>query len=127
MTSRLPLPEPGPEAASSWVTEHLGDLAGDAAPPSRRYRGGQRAADAALAAYDVAGYAARRNEVWPAERRGASGNAFNAWSETTLRKGVGMGIRWYSIAGPIRLDIAWAIDEQDKPWRLHFTIGSPLL
>jgi translocation and assembly module TamA len=56
-----------------------------------------------------------------------AGNAFNDWSNTTLKKGVGLGIRWYSIAGPIRLDIAQAIDEPGNPWRLHFTIGSPLL
>ncbi|HAN70043.1 MAG TPA: deoxyribodipyrimidine photolyase [Actinobacteria bacterium] len=35
--------------------------------------GGQQAADVALAAFDVAGYAAARNEVWPVARRGASG------------------------------------------------------
>ena len=36
------------------------------------FTGGQAAADAALAAFDVTGYADRRNEVWPPERRGAS-------------------------------------------------------
>jgi outer membrane translocation and assembly module TamA len=38
-----------------------------------------------------------------------------------------VGIRWYSIAGPIRIDVAQARDFTDKPWRLHFTIGVPLL
>ena len=55
------------------------------------------------------------------------GNAFNDWSDYELRKGVGVGIRWYSIAGPIRLDIAQGLDLPDKPWRIHFTIGTPLL
>lgn len=55
------------------------------------------------------------------------GNAFNDWSEPSLKTGVGVGIRWYSIAGPIRLDIARALDFTDKPWRMHFTIGTPLL
>jgi translocation and assembly module TamA len=55
------------------------------------------------------------------------GNAFNDWSEPSLKTGVGVGIRWYSIAGPIRLDMARALDFKDKPWRIHFTIGSPLL
>ena len=55
------------------------------------------------------------------------GNAFNDWSEPSLKTGVGVGIRWYSIAGPIRLDVAQAVDFKDKPWRLHFTIGTPLL
>ena len=35
-------------------------------------RGGQGAADAALQAYDVRGYARRRNNVWPVTTRGAS-------------------------------------------------------
>lgn len=55
------------------------------------------------------------------------GNAFNDWSTPELKRGVGFGIRWYSIAGPIRVDIAQALDLIDKPWRLHFTIGTPLL
>ncbi|MDH4000484.1 MAG: BamA/TamA family outer membrane protein [Xanthomonadales bacterium] len=55
------------------------------------------------------------------------GNAFNDWDRLKLKKGVGLGIRWYSIAGPIRLDFANAIDEPGKPWRIHFTIGTPLL
>jgi translocation and assembly module TamA len=66
-------------------------------------------------------------ESWSVAAFLDAGTAFNDWSAATLRKGVGMGIRWYSIAGPIRLDFARAIDEQGKPWRLHFTIGSPLL
>ena len=40
-------------------------------PPVGR-SGRPTAADAALAAFDVAGYAAGRNEVWPESRRGAS-------------------------------------------------------
>jgi len=55
------------------------------------------------------------------------GNAFNDWSSPNLKKGIGIGIRWYSIAGPIRIDVAQAIDIAGKPWRLHFTIGTPLL
>jgi translocation and assembly module TamA len=55
------------------------------------------------------------------------GNAFNDWSNPELKKGVGVGLRWYSIAGPIRVDVAQALDLIDKPWRLHFTIGTPLL
>lgn len=86
----LPLPPsvdglPDRPGVAAWVAEHLGDLVsgdsaasrGDAArhsaasaPPPR---GGQQAADAALAGFDPSGYAARRNEVWPADRRGASG------------------------------------------------------
>lgn len=55
------------------------------------------------------------------------GNAFNDWSEPELKLGIGVGIRWYSIAGPIRFDVAQARDFDDKPWRIHITIGTPLL
>lgn len=55
------------------------------------------------------------------------GNAFNDWKDPNLHKGVGVGIRWYSIAGPIRVDVAQAIDFENKPWRIHITIGTPLL
>lgn len=71
----LPVPPPdtaGPTAAADWVREHLGDLCHDEPAASPAFRGGQPAADAALAALDVTGYARRRSEVWPPERRGAS-------------------------------------------------------
>ena len=55
------------------------------------------------------------------------GNAFNQWTHPELRKGAGLGIRWYSIAGPISVDVAQAMDQTGKPWRIHFTIGTPLL
>jgi translocation and assembly module TamA len=56
-----------------------------------------------------------------------TGNAFNDWSHPELKTGIGVGIRWYSIAGPIQIDVAQALDFQGKPWRLHFTMGTPLL
>ena len=55
------------------------------------------------------------------------GNAFNDWEKPELRKGAGIGFRWYSIAGPIRVDFARALDIDNSPWRVHFTIGTPLL
>ena len=55
------------------------------------------------------------------------GNAFNDWGKVDLKKGAGVGIRWYSIAGPIRVDVAQGLDHPDKPWLIHFTIGTPLL
>jgi translocation and assembly module TamA len=38
-----------------------------------------------------------------------------------------VGLRWYSIVGAIRLDVAQALDFTGEPWRIHFTIGTPLL
>ena len=55
------------------------------------------------------------------------GNAFNDWDDPDLKRGIGVGIRWYSIAGEIRVDVAQAQDFDGKPWRLHITIGTPLL
>lgn len=43
-----------------------------------------------------------------------------------LKQSVGIGIRWISPIGSIRLDLAQAIDEPNKPWRLHLTLGPDL-
>lgn len=55
------------------------------------------------------------------------GNAFNSWSDPDLRQGVGVGIRWYSIAGAVRVDYAKALDLKGEPWQIHFTIGASVL
>lgn len=73
MTPLPALPDAHDRAAIvSWVSRHLGDLCCDEVAASPTFRGGQAAADAALDAFEVAGYAARRNEVRPVSRRGAS-------------------------------------------------------
>lgn len=64
---------------------------------------------------------------WSAALFADIGNAFNDWSDPQLKLGIGAGVRWYSIAGPIRIDVARAMDFEGRPWRLHFTIGTPLL
>jgi translocation and assembly module TamA len=66
-------------------------------------------------------------ENWSAAVFVDVGNAFNDWAEPKLKLGAGVGLRWYSIAGPIRIDIAQGMDLEGKPWRVHFTIGTPLL
>ena len=55
------------------------------------------------------------------------GNAFNEWHEENLKKGAGVGLRWYSIAGPISLDVAQALSYDGHPWSINFSIGTPLL
>jgi translocation and assembly module TamA len=55
------------------------------------------------------------------------GNAFNDWSDPKLKRGIGAGIRWYSVIGPVQLDIAQALDDAGQPLRIHFTIGTRLL
>jgi translocation and assembly module TamA len=54
------------------------------------------------------------------------GNAFTNASDASLAAGLGVGIRWISPVGPIRVDLASAVSEPGKPLRLHLTIGSPL-
>jgi len=70
----LAAPAAGAQPAVDFVREHLAHLVLEEAPDigASSIRGGQRAADGALAAYDVAGYASKRNEVAPVDRRGAS-------------------------------------------------------
>jgi deoxyribodipyrimidine photo-lyase len=75
MTAPVALPTPRVGEEVAWVADHLGHVLADpdgVVHRSPSFRGGQRAADAALAAFDVAGYAGSRNEVWPETRRGAS-------------------------------------------------------
>jgi len=71
MTS-LPSPVLGRVTAEAFVAQHLSHLACDGVRGSGSFAGGQLAADSALAAFDITGYATRRNEVYPPSRRGAS-------------------------------------------------------
>lgn len=66
-------------------------------------------------------------ETWSLAAFYDVGNAFNDWSETDLKQGAGVGLRWYTIAGAVRLDVASALDLPGDPWRIHFTLGVPLL
>jgi translocation and assembly module TamA len=53
-----------------------------------------------------------------------SGSAYD--DEPTFFTGVGMGIRWYSPVGPIRVDVAHPLDDPSRQWRLYITIGPDL-
>ncbi len=53
------------------------------------------------------------------------GNSGMAWS-MSWKQTYGIGVRWLSPIGPVRLDVAQAVDEPNKPWRLHLTIGPDL-
>ncbi len=106
MSTLLPIPEPSRRGALAFVGEHLDGLFSGPLTGSERYRGGQEAADAALEAFDVAGYARRRNEVWPTPLRGASGLS------PYIRHGLlSLAEVWESVgAGPIA-DVAKFRDE----------------
>lgn len=72
-------------------------------------------------------YEYRVGENWSLAAFFDVGNAFNDWNERKLKRGAGVGFRWYTLIGPIQIDIAQALDDIDTPWRVHFTIGTRLL
>jgi translocation and assembly module TamA len=51
------------------------------------------------------------------------GNAFNDASSIDASSGAGVGIRWASPVGMVRVDVASALSEDGNPWRLHITFG----
>ncbi|QXH49382.1 autotransporter assembly complex protein TamA [Pseudomonas fakonensis] len=53
------------------------------------------------------------------------GNSFNSLELPSLKTGVGIGVRWVSPVGPLRLDLARALDD-DGGLRLHFSMGPEL-
>ncbi len=52
------------------------------------------------------------------------GNAFDNLGDP-LKTGVGVGVRWVSPVGPIRLDVARGLDEPEN-FRIHFSMGPEL-
>lgn len=53
------------------------------------------------------------------------GDAFN--DEPDFKHGTGVGIRWESPVGPIRLDFAWGLDAvPGDEFKIHFTLGPEL-
>jgi translocation and assembly module TamA len=53
------------------------------------------------------------------------GDAFND-THIKMSTGVGIGVRWYSPVGPIRLDFAHPLDDPDKDFRIHISLGPDL-
>lgn len=121
----LPPPPAGDvDGVARWVWEHLGDLTRDPVAPSPAFRGGQRAADAALAGFEVAGYARRRSEVWPPERRGASRLS------PYIRHGlIDLPRAWDAVAGGPSRDVGRFRDEllwQEYARHLYARLGARL-
>lgn len=54
-----------------------------------------------------------------------AGNAFSQLNDFELKESVGVGVRWLSPIGPIRVDLASALDNDNK-LRLHITMGPDL-
>ncbi|WP_241729880.1 autotransporter assembly complex protein TamA [Pseudomonas sp. SST3] len=53
------------------------------------------------------------------------GNAFNSLELPSLKSSVGLGVRWVSPVGPIRVDLAHPLDGEGGV-RLHFSMGPEL-
>ena len=54
-----------------------------------------------------------------------TGNAFDDFGDE-LETGAGIGVRWESPVGLLRVDIASAVSREDNPLRLHITLGPDL-
>jgi len=54
------------------------------------------------------------------------GNAFNSTGDLRLAQGAGVGLRYYTVAGPIRVDVARQINVDDPKFQLHVSLGFAL-
>lgn len=64
-------------------------------------------------------------ERWSVAFFADTGNAFDD-SNIDLHTGIGIGARWQSPLGPIRIDIARPLDGLDRDLRLHINLGPDL-
>jgi translocation and assembly module TamA len=54
------------------------------------------------------------------------GNAFNSFRDADLAQGAGLGIRYYTPVGPIKVDLARQIGTPEPVFRLHLSFGFTL-
>jgi translocation and assembly module TamA len=52
-----------------------------------------------------------------------AGNAFDRLTDFTLYKGAGIGVRYYTKIGGIRLDLARQVGVSHPGYRVHLTVG----
>lgn len=64
-------------------------------------------------------------EQWAVAAFVDNGSAFNG-SDPDFSTGVGVGLRWYSPVGPVRLDLAHPLDDPDRNLRIHVSLGLDL-
>jgi translocation and assembly module TamA len=126
------------EVGGNWTNEYTN------VPPSLRYFAG---GDQSVRGYDYqslsptnsdgdkiggryqlavsAEYQYALTDKWRVATFVDQGNAFNSLELPSLKSSVGMGVRWVSPVGPIRVDVAHALND-DGGVRLHFSMGPEL-
>lgn len=52
-----------------------------------------------------------------------TGNAFNL-NSISFKTGAGLGIRWYSPIGPVRVDFALPLNDSNSSFHIHFAAGA---
>lgn len=55
-----------------------------------------------------------------------AGNAMSGFRLSDVEQGAGVGVRWLSPIGLIRVDGAWAVSRPGTPFRIHFSLGPDL-
>ena len=131
---------PRTQLGATWQKDPLTDL-----PPSLRfYAGGDRSVRGytyqSLGPKDSEGnviggkhlfvasleveYSITRN--WSMAAFYDVGNAFNSLDELRLAQGAGLGVRYYTPAGPVRVDVARQINVDHPGYQLHISIGFAL-
>ncbi len=65
------------------------------------------------------------NDKWAGAAFYDVGNAMDSFADK-LERGAGLGIRWRSPVGPVRIDLATAVSRDNHPLRLHISIGPDL-
>jgi len=131
---------PRTQVGATWQKDPLTDI-----PPSLRfYAGGDRSVRGytyqSLGPQDSEGnviggkhlfvasleveYSITRN--WSMAAFYDVGNAFNSLDELRLAQGAGLGVRYYTPAGPVRVDVARQINVDHPGFQLHISIGFAL-
>ncbi len=52
-----------------------------------------------------------------------AGNAFNSFGDFRLVKGAGVGVRYFTVVGALRLDLARQLGVPQPGYRIHLTVG----
>lgn len=85
---------------------------------------GQEVGGRHLAALSLEGMHPVYGDDWFAALFADSGNAFDRLDHLDLQTGIGVGVRWRSPIGLVRVDVAYPLDADDPSPRLHLGIGA---